>query len=83
MMAYLVLVAVWRWEPVRWQLVNSILDNYRVPVADGTSMLVFTEGATGVRATYWFQLNKNQQVWIGVANGDENIIYIHAMMRSE
>jgi hypothetical protein len=46
-------------------------------------MLVFTEGATGVRATYWFQLNKNQHVWIGVANGDENIIYIHAMMRSE
>jgi hypothetical protein len=62
---------------------TQFLDNYRVPVADGTSMLVFTEGATGVRATYWFQLNKNQHVWIGVANGDENIIYIHAMMRSE
>jgi hypothetical protein len=52
-------------------------DNYKNALNDA-SLVVVTEGATGVKITYWFKVPKGEHVWIGGDQGNENIAYIPA-----
>jgi hypothetical protein len=50
-------------------------DNYKNAL-NHASLIVVTEGPTGVKTTYWFKVPKGEHVWIGGDQGNENIIYI-------
>lgn len=55
---------------------RQFLDNYKLAINDGASLVVVAEGATGGKSTYWFSVRKDEHVWIGGTDGNENLVYI-------
>lgn len=51
-------------------------DNYKYALTDGASLVVVSESSSGEKMTYWYSVKKDEHVWIGGVNGDENLIYI-------
>ena len=45
------------------------------PLADKAQLQVVTEGATGLAITYFFEIPRNERVWISIP---ENLVYIPA-----
>lgn len=55
---------------------RQFADNYKYALGDNASVLVVAEGSTGTKTTYWYKVRKDDHVWIGGSNGNENLVYI-------
>jgi hypothetical protein len=55
---------------------RQFADNYKYALRDDASLLVVAEDSTGTKTIYWYTVKKDDHVWIGGSDGNENLVYI-------